>query len=338
MAARPAPPVPRARGRGSGPSHRRGLCCPVGCWRYYGRLRRPLGSLPASRGHRLIGGVAPAASGRPPGRGGPPLFPPPPSERSTPSTPGSSSGLRSRCFTPCVAFALSHRARLSLAPAEAGNSDDAAGFASRCGPLSRSPGGLLTLGFDAGRFPGRRQPATGPPGSYRAGLAPAGAGELAERTGQQIQAAAQDGGRAGGGRGPPRGGQPAGGGGPSRPPRTSAHALRTLRAGGAGARRPRTPQLAAPGPPAGALRPALRGAPGELPGLRGGRRGAALGPDGLALHAGLRGHLRVALEVRLGEPEGTSGWRCARADVVTRAPCACRPAWARLLRYGRAHA
>src|SRR5919106_3771275 len=57
-------------------------------------------------------------SRRPSGRGGPPQFPPPPSERSEPSTPGSSSGLQSRLFTASVAFAVKDAARLSLPPAQ----------------------------------------------------------------------------------------------------------------------------------------------------------------------------------------------------------------------------
>src|SRR5712692_408316 len=66
----------------------------------------------------VIGRDAPAAtSRRPPGRGGPPQFPPPPSERSEPHTPGGSSGLHSRLFTPSMAFALTTRARLLLCPA-----------------------------------------------------------------------------------------------------------------------------------------------------------------------------------------------------------------------------
>src|SRR6266508_916690 len=63
--------------------------------RYYGRLRLPPGSPPTSR---LVTGYRARRSDstfrRPPGRGGPPQFPPPPSERSEPHTPGGSSGLR----------------------------------------------------------------------------------------------------------------------------------------------------------------------------------------------------------------------------------------------------
>src|SRR5712691_9069090 len=96
--------------------------------RYYGRLRRPPGSPPTSR--LLTGYRARRSDGnRSPGRVGPPQFPPPPSERSAPHTPGGSSGLHSRLFTPSLAFALTTR------------------------PVTRPS----------------RQPATGPPGSYPGG-------------------------------------------------------------------------------------------------------------------------------------------------------------------------
>jgi hypothetical protein len=62
---------------------------------YYGRLRRPPGQPSTSRFRPVIGRHAPAAQTRRlPGRGGPPQFPPPPSIRSAPPTPGSSSRLR----------------------------------------------------------------------------------------------------------------------------------------------------------------------------------------------------------------------------------------------------
>src|SRR5713226_1939269 len=49
----------------------------------------------------VIGHDAPTAtSRRPPGRGGPPQFPPPPSERSEPHTPGGSSGLHFQALHP----------------------------------------------------------------------------------------------------------------------------------------------------------------------------------------------------------------------------------------------
>src|SRR5712691_743132 len=89
--------------------------------RYYGRLRLPPGSPPASR---LITGYRARRSNdqirRPLGRVGPPQFPPPPSERSEPHTPGGSSGLHSRLFTPSMAFTLTTRARLLLSYPKAG--------------------------------------------------------------------------------------------------------------------------------------------------------------------------------------------------------------------------
>ena len=62
--------------------------------RYYGRLRLPPGAPPASRlltGYRTRPSAGTAARS---GRGGPPQFPPSPSERSAPSTPDSPSRLR----------------------------------------------------------------------------------------------------------------------------------------------------------------------------------------------------------------------------------------------------
>ena len=76
----------------------------------------------------VIGRHAPVTP-QSPGRGGPPQFPPSPSERSTPSTPGSSSRLHSRVFTASMAFALRDGARLSLDPALRGHIHGAAGFA-----------------------------------------------------------------------------------------------------------------------------------------------------------------------------------------------------------------
>jgi hypothetical protein len=72
-----------------------------GLERYYGRLRRPPGTPPTSplstgyRARRSDGTIR-----RPPGRGGPPQFPPPPSERSTPHTPGGSSGPHVQALRP----------------------------------------------------------------------------------------------------------------------------------------------------------------------------------------------------------------------------------------------
>ena len=131
--------------------------------RYYGRLRRPPGRRSASPLSRVIGRLVPAAR-RPPGRGGPPQFPPPPSERSAPSTPGSSSGLQSRLFTPSVAFAVKDATRLPLPPTP----KRWAAITTRQASLDATdrsvapPEGLLTLGFDPARFQTR------PPACYRA--------------------------------------------------------------------------------------------------------------------------------------------------------------------------
>ena len=84
--------------------------------RYYGRLRRPPGTRPLP-GSPVIGRDAPTnRSAASPGRGGPPQFPSPPSRRSTPHTPGGSSGLQSRIYTPSMAFAVNAAARLLLTP------------------------------------------------------------------------------------------------------------------------------------------------------------------------------------------------------------------------------
>ncbi len=76
---------------------------------------------PTSRRKPVIGHDAPTApSRRLPGRGGPPQFPSPPSRRSTPHTPGGSSGLQSRISTLSMAFAVITAARLLLPPPEDG--------------------------------------------------------------------------------------------------------------------------------------------------------------------------------------------------------------------------
>ena len=80
------------------PFPRRRSCCPAGS----SGTTAASDALPARAhfpGSPVIGRDAPTASTGPPGRGGPPQFPPPPSDRSTPHTPGSSSGPHSRLFT-----------------------------------------------------------------------------------------------------------------------------------------------------------------------------------------------------------------------------------------------
>src|SRR5215218_6423329 len=149
--------------------------------RYYGRLRRLPGTPPLPgrcAGYRT--GLLRRNRSQPPGRGGPPQFSPPPSERSAPPTPGGTSGLRSRLYTPSVAFAVTIAARLLLVPAH------------RRGPLTtrqaslhatdRSvapPRGAFDAGLRPGPFPDRA--ASLLPGllaATRTGLPPAGDDEL----------------------------------------------------------------------------------------------------------------------------------------------------------------
>ncbi len=104
---------------------------------------------------------------QPPGRVGPPQFPPPPSERSEPHTPGGPSGLQSRIYTPSMAFAVTIAARLLLFPTRRRGR-------SRRGRLRftlRTAQSLPQQGFRrwASTRPvtrPSRQPATGPPDSY----------------------------------------------------------------------------------------------------------------------------------------------------------------------------
>src|SRR6516165_10242657 len=116
-----------------------------------------------------------------PGRGGPPQFPPPPSERSAPSTPGSSSGLHSRLFTPSVAFAVKDATRLPLPPTLKGR----AAITTRQASLDATdrsvapPCRALDAGLRPGPFPDRA--ASLLPGllaATRTGLTPAGDDEL----------------------------------------------------------------------------------------------------------------------------------------------------------------
>ena len=130
--------------------------------RYYGRLRLPPGSPPTSR---LITGYRARHSNgaRPPGRVGPPQFPPPPSERSTPHTPGGSSGLRFQALHPFH----------GLHPDDPGSAPPlpcpkAGWLTTRQASLHAAdrsvapPKGLSTLGFDPARYQ------TEPPACYRA--------------------------------------------------------------------------------------------------------------------------------------------------------------------------
>jgi hypothetical protein len=140
--------------------------------------------------------------------------------------------------------------------------------------------------------------------------------------GDAIQAPAPAGPRAGDRGGAHRGRERAGDRG-DRPPGGPADALPRLRPHDAVDLRPLAAQLAAPRCPGDPRRAALRGAPDRLPGLRGDRRGGALGAAGLALHQVLREHLRLprprrakdgrrpARAHRLGDgrPHGRAGGR-----------------------------
>ncbi len=127
---------------------------------YYGRLRLPprlATHFPFIHGYRARRSDGHSAG--PPGRGGSPQLSSPPSQRSEPPTPRSSWGLRSRLYTPSMAFAPKPRARLSLFPARR-----RVLITTRQASLNAtdrwlaSPKGLSTLG--------QTQPATGPPDSY----------------------------------------------------------------------------------------------------------------------------------------------------------------------------
>ena len=126
--------------------------------RYYGRLRHPA-DFPTTSQFSLVIGWDPSEGfpQPPPGRRGLLQFLSVPSERSAPHTPGSSSGLPSRFFTPSVAFALSDQARLSLLVLTTRQASLHATDRSVAPPK-----GLLTLGFDQSRFPLQ------PPVCYRA--------------------------------------------------------------------------------------------------------------------------------------------------------------------------
>ena len=148
---------------------------------YYGRLRRPPGQRSTSRFWPVIGRHAPAAQiRRLPGRGGPPQFPPSPSIRSAPSTPGSPSRLQSRLCTASMAFALNPGARHSLSPPSPAG-DVTTPQASRhatdriaAPPYRAFDTGLRHRGFP----PGAASLLPGLLAATRTGLSPAGDDEL----------------------------------------------------------------------------------------------------------------------------------------------------------------
>ena len=133
--------------------------------RYYGRLRRPPGSRSTSRlntGYRTRHSDSTNCR-RLPGRGGPPQFPPPPSERSAPSTPGSFSGLRFQALRPF--HGLRRERRGSALPSSHPQAGTQTARQASLHATDRSvapPTGLLTLGSDPARFQ------TEPPACYRA--------------------------------------------------------------------------------------------------------------------------------------------------------------------------
>src|SRR4029453_3427142 len=99
---------------------------------------------------RVYAPAPPSAQAR--GGGGPPQFPPPPSARSAPLTPGGSSTVHARLFPSSMAFALLLRARLLLGPFRVGLTTRQASLDAADRTVA-PPLGLLTLRFDAGRFP-----------------------------------------------------------------------------------------------------------------------------------------------------------------------------------------
>jgi hypothetical protein len=141
----------------------RGFCCPVGSSGTTAAsdalpARHPLPGITGYRARRSDGNLR-----RPPGRGGPPQFPSPPSERSAPHTPGGSSGLRFQALRPFH----------GLRPDDPGSAPplshpQAGWLTTRQASLDATdrsvapPEGLSTLGFDPARFQ------TEPPACYRA--------------------------------------------------------------------------------------------------------------------------------------------------------------------------
>ena len=96
-----------------------------------------------------------------------PRFPLPPSQRSEPHTPGGSSGLRFQALHPFHGLRRDNRGSAPPVPARRRRPNDAAGFASRYGPLELlPPRGFRRWASTRPVSRPSRQPATGPPGSY----------------------------------------------------------------------------------------------------------------------------------------------------------------------------
>ncbi len=159
--------------------HRR-LCCPPGSSGTTAAsdthpARHPL---PGETGYRTR--RSDGITRRPPGRGGPPQFPPPPSERSAPHTPGSPSRLHSRLFTASMAFTLISGARHSLFPPEGRPLTTPQASLHATDRSVAPPNGAFDAGLRPVPFPDRA--ASLLPGllaATRTGLPPAGDDELA---------------------------------------------------------------------------------------------------------------------------------------------------------------
>src|SRR5918994_1683442 len=99
--------------------------------RYYGRLRLPPGTQSTSRlstGYRTRRSDGTPSTG-PPGRGGPPQFPPPPSERSEPSYAGRFLGAAIQALHPFHGLRRDERGSAPPLPARGRRPNDAADFA-----------------------------------------------------------------------------------------------------------------------------------------------------------------------------------------------------------------
>ena len=150
-------PLPqRTHKRSSGPSLTAG-CVVLRLERYYGRLRRPPDRRPLPGSTPVMGRRCPRLFAARFGRGGPPQFPPPPSERSAPYYAGES-----------LAAAFQDLHRFHGLRREPPGSALSRYLTTRQTSLSLRtaqllpPSGLVTLGFDPVRFQ------TKPPACYRA--------------------------------------------------------------------------------------------------------------------------------------------------------------------------
>jgi hypothetical protein len=132
--------------------------------RYYGHLRRPPGCLPLPSSSLVIGRTAPTKPRSLPGRGGPLQFPPPLSERSAPSTPGSPSRLRFQDLRRFHGLRPSAPGSAPPRPTHTGRrvTTRQASLHVTDRSVAHPHPGRSTLGFDPARFQ------TTPPACYRA--------------------------------------------------------------------------------------------------------------------------------------------------------------------------